>query len=197
MTLIPSPVSIASHFRYHRSGTPTTAPHTGAPGHLTSGSRPSNPFASRCTVMIRLPSDFKEFLRLLSSTGVEYLLVGGYAVGYHGYPRTTGDLDLWIATDKTNAQRITQALNAYGFDDPSVEPKLFQTPEKIIRMGVPPMRIELLTTISGVDFRDCYARRIVAEIDGVQVSIIHPNDLRANKRAAGRTKDQDDLEHLP
>ena len=143
---------------------------------------------------IRLPPDFKEFLRLLNSNAVEYLLIGGYAVGYYGYPRPTGDMDVWIATTADNARRVVDALREFGFDRP-VENLLREN--EVIRMGVPPFRLEILTTISGVDFSACYARRLQVLLDDVQVSLISLSDLKVNKRASGRSKDVADLENLP
>jgi predicted nucleotidyltransferase len=146
---------------------------------------------------IGLPQDFKDFLRLLDANGVEYLLIGGYAVAYHGYPRATEDIDLWIASHPENAQRIVSALQQFGFDLPELSPDLFLKPDNIVRMGVPPLRIELSTTISGVDFHECYEARITEVIDGINVSIINLDDLKKNKRASGRFRDLDDLERLP
>lgn len=147
--------------------------------------------------MILLPPDFKEFLRLLNSHGVEYLLVGGYAVGYHGYPRATADMDLWVAMTATNAQKVTQVLREFGFESPELQPGLFLEKDKVIRMGMPPLRIEVLTTLSGVEFDVCYSRREVVDLGGVDVSMIGLDDLKVNKRAAGRHQDLSDLEHLP
>jgi predicted nucleotidyltransferase len=146
---------------------------------------------------IHLPPDFKEFLRLLNAHHVEYLLIGGYAVAYHGHPRATGDIDIWVAMDPLNAERIVAVLKEFGFDLPNLSPHLFLHDDQIIRMGVPPLRIEIATTISGVTFEDCYAVRIVDEIDGVSVNLIDLDNLKANKKAAGRYKDLDDLENLP
>jgi len=145
---------------------------------------------------IMLPTDFKEFLKLLNERAVEYLLIGGYAVGYHGYPRATNDLDLWVAVHPRNAGQIVLALRDFGFKVPELSAELFLREDNIVRMGVPPMRIELLTTISGVDFGACYARRVVDVLDGVQVNLISLDDLKTNKKAAGRYKDLDDFEHL-
>jgi predicted nucleotidyltransferase len=144
----------------------------------------------------QLPQDFKEFLALLNSEKIEYLLVGGYAVSYYGYPRPTGDLDIWIATDQQNAELMVAALKAFGFGAASATPEMFRTPGRIIRMGVPPVRIEILSSISGVEFRVCRARAVHATIDGVPVPVISREDLIANKRAAGRPKDLNDLKHL-
>ncbi len=144
-----------------------------------------------------LPPDFREFLRLLDSFGVEYLLVGGYAVGYHGYPRATADMDVWIGIGAENAARTVAALRAFGFDLSVVQPALFLAPDQIIRLGRPPFRIEILTGVSGVRFEDCYRARVTARLDDIDVAVISLDDLKANKRAAARHKDLDDLEHLP
>ena len=146
---------------------------------------------------IQLPSDFKEFLKLLNVHQVEYLLVGGYAVGFHGYPRATADMDIWIAVSPANADRIVTVLREFGFNPPDLSPDLFLKKWQIIRMGVPPVRIEIATTISGVDFSDCFAQRIVAEIDGVKTNLINLPHLKVNKKAAARHQDIADLEHLP
>lgn len=149
------------------------------------------------TMDITLPLDFKEFLRLLNEKGVEYLLIGGYAVGYYGYPRATNDIDVWIAIAPDNAERVVAALREFGFDTPDLSAGLFLIPNKIVRMGMPPMRIEISTSISGVAFAECYAERVTAEIDSVTVNIISLRHLRINKRASGRHKDLNDLDNLP
>jgi len=146
---------------------------------------------------IELPLDFKEFLKLLNENSVRYLLIGGYAVGYHGYPRATNDMDVWIAVHPENAQRIVNTLKEFGFDHPELTSQLFLQEKKIIRMGHPPMRLEISTGISGVEFEECYATRIVDDLDGVEVNIIDLPHLKMNKKAAGRLKDLADLENLP
>jgi len=146
---------------------------------------------------IELPFDFKEFLRLLNEKKVRYLLIGGYAVGYHGYPRATNDMDIWIAQQPENAERVVAALQKFGFNLPELKPELFLKENAIIRMGVPPMRLEISTGISGVNFEECYGSRIVDELDGMQASIIDLRHLKINKKAAGRLKDLADLENLP
>lgn len=143
-----------------------------------------------------LPPDFKEFLGLLNSEKVEYLIIGGYAVSHYGYPRPTGDLDVWVALEPDTAAKLVRVLNSFGFASAGTSASTFLTPGRIVRMGVPPVRIELLNSISGVDFAPCYARRNVITLDGVPVPLITRADLLANKRAAGRPKDMDDLENL-
>ena len=147
--------------------------------------------------MIRLPPDFKEFLQLLNTHQVEYLLIGGHAVGYYGYPRATADMDVWVAMHPQNAAKMVQVLKEFGFDVPELSANLFLKKDQMVRMGVAPVRLEILTTISGVDFADCYAERIVDVIDGVEVSIISLKHLKLNKKASGRHKDLADLENLP
>jgi hypothetical protein len=146
---------------------------------------------------IELPFDFKEFLKLLNEKKVSYLLIGGYAVGYHGYPRATNDMDIWIALHPHNAERVVKALEEFGFNLPELKPELFLKKNAIIRMGVPPMRLEISTGISGVEFEECYASRIIDLKDGMQVNIIDLHHLKINKKAAGWLKDLADLENLP
>ena|SRR4051812_290088 len=145
---------------------------------------------------IELPNDFKEFLRLLRSHGVRYLLIGGYAVIYYGYPRATSDLDVWVALEPANADRIVAALREFGFGTPELSRDFFLA-EKITRMGNVPVRIEILTTISGVSFEECFAERVETVIGDVEVSLIDLKNLKKNKRASGRYKDLADLENLP
>ena len=147
--------------------------------------------------MIPLHSDFKAFFQSLNNQQVNYLLVGGYAVGHHGYPRATGDLDVWVEMSPLNADRLVAALREFGFSPPEARPALFLVPGNIIRMGVVPLRIEILTTISGLDFKLCAPNRLLADIDGIVIPVIGLADLKVNKRAAGRLKDLADLEHLP
>ncbi|MBN1505935.1 MAG: hypothetical protein JW955_03770 [Sedimentisphaerales bacterium] len=146
---------------------------------------------------IHLPRDFIEFLRLLNAHKVEYLLIGGYAVSYHGYPRATAGMDIWIATHPANAERIVGVLKEFGFDMPELSPETFLRPWQIVRLGMPPVRVEIATTISGVDFAECYARRVQETLDGVPVTVISLDDLKLNKKASGRHQDLADLEHLP
>lgn len=146
---------------------------------------------------IELPNDFKEFLKLLNANGVEYLLIGGYAVGYHGYPRATNDIDFWIAIHPANAERMVEVLRQFGYAVPELQKELFLKAPSIVRMGLPPMRIEVTTSISGVSFDECYSERISDTLDGVEAKIINLERLKQNKKASGRFKDLNDLENLP
>ncbi len=144
-----------------------------------------------------LPPDFKEFLKLLNANNVEYLLIGGYAVGYYGYVRATADMDVLIGSNPENAARAVAALHQFGFDVPELSVELFLKQESIVRLGELPFRIEIVTSISGVSFDECYRERIVDTIDGVEVPIISLRHLKINKKASGRFKYLADLEHLP
>ena len=146
---------------------------------------------------LQLPDDFKEFLKLLNSHGVEYLLIGGYAVGCHGYPRATGDLDIWIAIDPQNADRLVAVFREFGFAVSGLNRDLFLEPGSMVRIGNPPIRIEIITDISGAEFENCYPNRVRMELDGIPIDVINMDDLRSNKRASGRPKDMDDLKNLP
>jgi hypothetical protein len=135
-------------------------------------------------------------LKLLNSEKVEYLLVGGYAVGYYGFPRATGDMDIWVASTPENASRIVAALKKFGFSDATLSPEPFLKPEQVIRMGFPPLRIELLTSISGVTFSECFAQRTVGILNDVSINLISLEHLKINKKASGRLKDLSDLQQL-
>ncbi len=145
---------------------------------------------------IRLPADFRDFLKLLHSHRVEYLLVGGYAVCYHGYYRTTADMDLWIAVHRQNAAKMVPLIREFGFDVPELSEALFLQKGRIIRMGVEPVRIEVLTEISGCEFAECYSQKVEAMLDGIPVKIIGLADLIKNKLRSGRLKDLDDARKL-
>lgn len=147
--------------------------------------------------MIRIPKDFKELLRLLNSSGVKYLVVGGYAVGYYGYPRPTGDLDIWILISPENASKVTSSLVEFGFSSTDLSEKFFLKEGNLVRLGLPPVRVEILTTVTGVSFDDCYKRKTTDTVDGVQVDFISLQDLKKNKKAIGTHKDLNDLENLP
>jgi len=144
-----------------------------------------------------LPPDFKDFLKLLNSKQVEYLLIGGYAVGYYGYSRATADMDIWVSIHRRNAEKMVEVLREFGFGVEGLSAELFLKENNVIRMGVPPLRIEILTTISGVGFEECYKERTIDTLDEVGVNLISLKHLRANKKASGRLKDLTDLEYLP
>jgi hypothetical protein len=146
---------------------------------------------------IALARDFKEFLKSLNSNHVEYLLIGGYAVGIYGFVRATNDLDIWVNVSLENAARIDRALREFGFAGTDLVPDLFNAPNKVVRMGVPPIRIEILTSIDGVEFESCYAEKEMIQVEGMMIPVISLARLRENKAASGRMKDLADLESLP
>ena len=147
--------------------------------------------------MIPLPQDFSEFLQSLNDQQVKYLLIGGYAVAYHGYPRSTADMDVWIAMEPANVQAVLAAIQAVGFPTETVDPQTLLQPNNILRLGVAPLRIEVFSSIPGVDFDTCYARRVETTMAGVLVPVIDLADLKQNKLASSRPKDLDDLQNLP
>ena len=148
-------------------------------------------------MVIELPPDFKEFLRLLNCHNADYLVIGDFAVGFHGYPRSTSDIDIWISKTPENVIRVVAAIREFGFDTPNLTPELFLQQRKIVRMGHPPVRIEVMNEIDGVTFDECRVDRVKTEFDGIPVNIIGLADLRRNKTASARPKDLDDLQQLP
>ena len=106
-------------------------------------------------------------------------------------------MDIWIAATPSNAEKVVRVLRQFGFSAASVKPDMFNTPDQIVRLGIPPICINVITGASGVEFAECYSRRNVRPIDGIEINIIHPDDLKQNKKASGRPKDLIDLENLP
>ena len=146
---------------------------------------------------MKIPPDFREFLKLLNANNVEYLLIGGYAVGYYGYPRPTGDMDIWIKIEAENAKKTVKALSEFGFSSPTLSEELLLKEMQIVRMGIPPFRLEVSTHIDGVDFDECFADKKIVDLDGVPTNLISLKHLKINKKASGRYKDLNDLENLP
>jgi hypothetical protein len=140
--------------------------------------------------------DFKEFLQLLIKNEVDYLIVGGYAVGYHGYPRFTGDLDIWLNPVPQNSKKIMKCIDEFGFSSLGLTENDFTKIGNVIQLGSPPLRIDILNDIDGVVFDDCYRNKVNVEIDEMLVNFISYHDLIKNKKATGRHRDLDDLENL-
>ena len=140
--------------------------------------------------------DFREFIELLIKNKAEYLIVGGYAVGVHGHPRYTGDLDIWLNSTKKNAELILKTVNEFGFSSFKLTPADFTKPGNIIQLGYPPLRIDLLTEIDGVTFAACFANRKEVVIEKLKVNFIGYNDLLKNKKESGRPRDIDDIDNL-
>jgi hypothetical protein len=148
-------------------------------------------------ITIRLPPDFKDFLRLLNEEQVEYLLVGGYAVGFHGYPRMTKDLDVWVAISPENAARLVRVLQRFGFSLKSLSTEPFLNERKVLKIGIEPLRIDIITSIPGVQFSGCYVNKIDYLFDGIHINLINLEDLKTSKRVCGRRQDLKDLDELP
>ncbi len=145
---------------------------------------------------MKLDKDLREFVALLNSLNVEYLVVGGHAVAFHGYARLTDDLDLLLRHGAENAGRTVEALKAFGFASIGLTASDFLAPDRVIQLGRAPNRIDLLTKLYGVDSETAWRRRVKASLDGLDVAIIAREDLIANKRATGRTQDLADAEYL-
>lgn len=145
---------------------------------------------------MKLEKDFREFLELLEKNNVKYLVVGAFSMGYHGRPRYTGDMDIWIRVDEENAQAVETVLIEFGFQSQDIQKSDLLVERNVIQLGYPPIRIDILTGLTGVDFDECYARRIMKSEGPLLLPIISLEDLRTNKRALGRNKDLDDLESL-
>jgi hypothetical protein len=144
---------------------------------------------------MELPRDWQEFLSSLNASRVKFLLVGAHALAAHGVPRYTGDLDVWVAPAAANAKRVLEALRSFGFGSlKGLSAADFQKPDMVIAQGTPPLRIDLLTSISGCDFASAWRRRVTTTLGGETVAVLGLEDLRANKKAAGRPKDLLDVE---
>jgi predicted nucleotidyltransferase len=133
----------------------------------------------------------------LNANGVKYLLIGGYAVGFYGYPRATNDIDIFISKDLENAERLVKTLAEFGFAEDYLSTDIFTKDKSIVRMGVEPMKIELANFISGIEFEEAFEDKIIGTIGGIEINLISLNHLKINKKASGRYKDLNDLENLP
>jgi hypothetical protein len=140
--------------------------------------------------------DFRELLALFNARHVEYLIVGGYALAFHGAPRFTGALDIFVKPDTANAQRILTALEAFGFASVGLTLSDFERPDQVGQLGVPPVRIDLMTSITGVAWDEAWAGQVTGRYGDMPVSYIGREQFVANKRATARTKDVADLEVL-
>jgi hypothetical protein len=145
---------------------------------------------------VELQRDFKEFIELLNENDVEYLVIGGYAVAFHGYPRFTQDIDIWVRPTRENARRVVETLSDFDFPTDKIRIETFTEPDVLFQLGRPPFRIDILTTVDGIKFENCYKRRIIQNWDGLELKVISLKDLRKNKQASGRDKDLVDLKRL-
>jgi len=145
---------------------------------------------------LTLPKDFREFIQFLNAREVKYLLIGGYAVAYHGHPRFTGDVDFLLEASVKNASRTCAAIDDFGLSSFGLKPSDFLEVGTVVQLGRPPRRIDLLTGVDGIDFSSAYAARVEALLDGLSVPMLSKHHLILSKRAAGRLKDRDDLLYL-
>ena len=143
-----------------------------------------------------LSKDFVEFIESCVARDVKFLIVGGYALAAHGHPRATKDLDVWILADDDNAERLVAAIDDFGMESVGLESSDFMEPEIVVQLGYPPVRIDLLTSASGVEFGACWERRMLVTVGSVEAGFISYDDLIANKRASGRAQDAVDVEVL-
>ena len=143
-----------------------------------------------------LNSDYKDMLQVLLDHGVKFLLVGAYAMGAHGYPRATGDIDIWIEPSEENSERVYSSMVAFGAPLHDIDETTFAKPGIVFQIGVVPRRIDIITAISGVGFNDAYQQRQIVDIEGLSIPILSLVDLIRNKRATGRDKDRLDADQL-
>ena len=143
-----------------------------------------------------LTKDFVEFIECCVARDVKFLIVGGYALAAHGHPRATKDLDVWILMEPGNAERLVEALGDFGMDSVGLEASDFVEPDIVVQLGYPPVRIDLLTSASGVEFNECWGRRMTVTVGSVEAGFISYEDLLTNKRASGRPQDTVDVEVL-
>jgi hypothetical protein len=141
-----------------------------------------------------LPEDFKDFISFLNTNNVEYLLVGGWALGLYGNPRATKDIDILISVDEENLKKLKKAF--YEFGTPTIDMGLFKEPGNFFRMGRPPVQIDVITQATGIDIKDCYSRKNNITLDGIDIAVISKADLIKNKKASGRLQDLADAENL-
>lgn len=146
--------------------------------------------------MVKLHQDYKEFIKLLNKNQVEYLVVGAFALAFHGHPRYTGDIDFWINNDLPNALRVFKSIKEFGFPTTDISEKDFISDDLIFQMGYPPVRIDIITSASGLDFTKSFKNKKIKRSGGLKIYFISIEDLKKNKKASGRKKDLIDLEDL-
>ena len=143
-----------------------------------------------------LNEDYKEMLQLLKADDVRFLVVGAYALGAYGYPRATGDLDLWVLAAADNSEKIYKVLKKFGAPLHQIDEKTFSKQDVIFQIGIAPRRIDIITQIDGVEFNSAYKNRRELDIDGILVPFISKSDLIKNKISTGREKDRLDAQQL-
>lgn len=145
---------------------------------------------------MNLPKDLKEFVELLNDSDVRFLIVGAFAVGYHGHPRYTSDIDIFVDKSAENAELLLKAIHKFGFDDIGLSKEDFMKKVQVIQLGVAPNRIDMMTFLSGVSFDEAWSSREFGELGGITLPFISREMLKRNKAATGRRQDLADLEHL-
>ncbi len=145
---------------------------------------------------MEIQPDFRDLLELFNSRKVKYMVVGGYALAFHGAPKYTGDIDIFVSPDSKNADRIMAALEEFGFGSVGLSAADFKKPGQVIQLGVPPVRIDIITSISGVSWDEAFSNRVEGGYGDIRIYYIGREELIANKRAVGRKKDIADLEAL-
>ncbi|RKX43570.1 MAG: hypothetical protein DRP64_08030 [Verrucomicrobia bacterium] len=143
-----------------------------------------------------LSKDYRDILSDLSNSGAEYLLVGAYALASHGLVRATADIDLWVNPTAANAERVAEALAAFGAPADKFSAATFTELDQVLQIGVAPLRIDILTSVSGLQFGAAWARKVIVDLDGLSVPVLCLDDLATNKRATGRPQDIVDLRWL-
>jgi hypothetical protein len=145
---------------------------------------------------MEIQQDFRDLLALFNEHKVEYMIVGAYALAFHGAPRYTGDIDILVEPETSNAQRIMAALNKFGFGSVGLKAEDFDAPDKVIQLGVPPVRVDIVTSITGVSWEEAFAGRVEGKYGDIHVYYIGRKQFISNKRALGRKKDLADLEAI-
>ena len=143
-----------------------------------------------------LNKDYKEMLQILLEENIRFIVVGAYALGAHGYPRATGDIDIWVEPSTENAQRVVRALTKFGVPLINIREKDFETEGIIFQIGVAPRRIDIITTIDGVDFKSAYSRKEIVSVEELSIPVLSLEDLIKNKESTGREKDVFDAKML-
>jgi len=146
--------------------------------------------------MKSLHQDYKEFIELLNENKVDYLVIGAFAMAFHGHPRNTGDIDFWVRNNEQNARKVYKTIIDFGFPSSELTVKDFTSEDLIFQMGYPPVRIDVLTSIEALDFEECYLTKEIKNVDGLAITFLNIEDLKKNKKAVGRKKDLADLEAL-
>jgi len=145
---------------------------------------------------MEVQTDFRDLLELFNSHQVEFMLVGGYALAFHGAPRYTGDMDIFVHASSSNCVRIIAALSEFGFGSAGLTAEDFQVENTVVQLGVPPVRVDIVTSLTGVSWEEAYSNRVQGKYGDVSVFYIGLEQFISNKKAIGRLKDLADLEAL-